>query len=256
VLTLSTEEIAQGSLSNASLHAACEAMASRGHLVVPNAFPRAFVENLAQAYEAFRARVEDGYRPGTGVGVGDKRRMIPVEVEPPFDDPALYASPLLLPILRALLGEDCILNSYASVVARPGAPPQPPHKDHDFLFEEPVAAELPPWAVTMVVPLTDLDEETGTTALWDQSHRVNAVGDGAQILPYVGMGGCYLMDYRLTHGGTANRSRKARSLLYIVYSRPWFLDERNFYSLRALRVSPASYARVPESLRPLFARVT
>lgn len=251
-LTLTAAELAAGVLSEESLRDARAAIETRGHLVVANAFPRALIERLALAYAGFLARVDNGFRAGAGIGVGGNRRMIPVEIEPPFDDPALWASPLLLPILRALLGDDCVVNSYGSVAALPGSPAQRPHIDHDFLFLEPIASELPPWAITMVVPLVELDDATGTTALWDGSQRQREAVAGEPLLPKVALGGCYFMEYRLTHGGTENRSHAVRPLLYLVYSRPWFLDERNFYSVPALRLSPESYARVPEGLRPLL----
>ena len=220
--------------------------------MLPDAFERAFVERIQRAYSQYVLAQRSG--EGRAVEVGDRRFMIPVELRAPFDDPGLYANPLVLAILRAVLGEDCVLNSFSSVVALPGAEAQARHKDHDLLFGFDPGARLPCHALTLVIPLADLDETSGTTALWERSHRVELGGgaDAEPVEPWLSMGECLLMDYRLSHAGTPNRGDKLRPILYVVYSRPWFLDERNFYSLPALRLG--GDPTLAPALRPLFAR--
>ncbi len=136
------------------------------------------------------------------------------------------------------------------------------HRDHPALFAEAgrLSDILPPYALTVVVPLVDLDEETGTTALWEGSHRATPTGHeengGAQSallveasLPWSKLGDCYFMDYRLLHAGTANNSSRPRPILYLVYSRIWFQDRKNFKKQAPLQMSQAEYERIPEDLR-------
>jgi ectoine hydroxylase-related dioxygenase (phytanoyl-CoA dioxygenase family) len=71
--------------------------------------------------------------------------------------------------------------------------------------------------------------------------------------PAADPGDCILVDYRLLHCGTANRSPDPRPILYNMYCRPWFRDSRNFHKQRPVRISPDEYMRVPVQFRHLFA---
>ena len=117
---------------------------------------------------------------------------------------------------------------------------------------------VPCYAVTVVLPLVDLDAETGATAVWLGTHRQRWVGqpnpDPAQAyVPEVGLESVYLMDYRLVHGGRANLTARPRPILYMIYSRPWFTDRANLTLQARIRMSPEGRAAVPAELQPLFA---
>ena len=217
-----------------------------------------FLENYATRD---RAEVEQSC-----LKVGEERYMFSVALKPPYLDPGIYASPVVIPVVRELLGEDCIIQSFVVVCAYPGAPTQHIHRDHAPLFAEAggLNAFFPPFALVVVIPLVDLDERTGTTALWEGSHRIKSRREETRwsreelerlegaIEPMPRIGDCFFMDYRLRHTGTANRSDKPRPVVYLVYSRPWFLDRRNFDMQSPLPISRAEYGRIPEEHRPLF----
>jgi hypothetical protein len=61
-----------------------------------------------------------------------------------------------------------------------------------------------------------------------------------------------LIDYRLQHGGTANHAKQARPLLYLVYSRPWFRDHRNFKKQSALLTTRASFRKMDAPLKQML----
>jgi hypothetical protein len=138
------------------------------------------------------------------------------------------------------------------------------HLDHSPLFEaDEISTRLPPHAVTVVIPLIDIDLHCGTTAVWEGTHRMvgarqlkdrlNRSPDlpGASF-PTPKMGGCYLMDYRLVHGGTPNNSDRPRTILYLVYSRPWFRDAANFGGQPAVLIEPDQLGKIPDQFRSLF----
>jgi ectoine hydroxylase-related dioxygenase (phytanoyl-CoA dioxygenase family) len=114
--------------------------------------------------------------------------------------------------------------------------------------------------LTLGVPLVDLTPETGTTAMYPGTHRAlmrpDEVAPDDAAHPLIPLGGAYLMDYRLIHGGTPNASPRARPLLYLVYARPWWLDVTNYLTdnLPALVVDDETLARVPPALGHLLAR--
>jgi ectoine hydroxylase-related dioxygenase (phytanoyl-CoA dioxygenase family) len=200
--------------------------------------------------------------------VGDKRYMFTVKVDGAFADPDVYAAPRIMPVVESLLGKDCILQSVGVVCAYPGSAMQHVHRDHPNLFEEAggLNSFLPPFALHVVIPLVDLNAETGTTALWEGSHRNRKRStegeyspeqlmraEGA-IHPWPKAGDSYFMDFRLRHGGTANYSSKPRPILYLVYSRRWFQDRPNYESRRQkpIDISQEEYNRIPEPHRHLF----
>jgi ectoine hydroxylase-related dioxygenase (phytanoyl-CoA dioxygenase family) len=114
------------------------------------------------------------------------------------------------------------------------------------------------------VPLVDLDESTGTTALWEGSHRYKSQSEEQRwsaeellrlegaAMPWPRMGDCYFMDFRLRHAGTPNLSSLPRPILYLVYSRGWFQDRKNFDIQTPLLISWEEYDRIPEEYRQLF----
>jgi ectoine hydroxylase-related dioxygenase (phytanoyl-CoA dioxygenase family) len=110
------------------------------------------------------------------------------------------------------------------------------------------------------VPLIDLDRDTvGTTAVWPGTHRTTQRHDSCTyetaVFPGPRAGSVYLMDYRLLHAGTANRSEGPRPILYLIYARPWFTDAENYSRQAKLSMTGARLAAVPELYRPLFLHV-
>jgi len=198
--------------------------------------------------------------------VGHERFMFTLQLSGPFLDPAIYAAPGIVQMIEGLLGKNFIIQSMTVVCAFPGSELQHVHTDYPPLFPELEGfnALCPPYAITAAIPLIDLDESTGTTAMWEGSHRTSRPAENQDdtsdpekalagtFMPWAKAGDCYLMDIRLRHAGTPNRSHAPRPILYIVYSRPWFEDRRNFEIQRPLQVSQEGWELIPEIHRPMF----
>jgi hypothetical protein len=195
--------------------------------------------------------------------VGERRIQLPVQLKGALLDPALYANPLLLRMLEPLLGRKYLIDSFTCIVAFPGAPEQRLHRDHDDLFMDrpELRKRLAPYAITVTIPLIDFTEDTGATRTFPGSQALSAAAIEAELaksegnLSYVKRGGCYLMDYRLIHRGTANRSDRMRPMLSLIYARPWFTDAENFNTHPRITIAPDDVARIPTEHRPLFRRV-
>jgi ectoine hydroxylase-related dioxygenase (phytanoyl-CoA dioxygenase family) len=195
-----------------------------------------------------------------GIRVGGGRYMVTLNLNPPFDNPALFASPPLLAIARATLGVDAIINSFAVVIALPGAEAQRVHVDHGMLFPGDEAASMaaPPYALTAIIPLLDLDASTGSTEVWPRGPNMARPDlwldkqPGSTVLD-LSLGDAVLIDYRVCHGGTPNPGLVPRPVLYVVYSRPWFRDADNFSEMPPLRVSAQHLANMAPEYRSLFA---
>ncbi|MBI2386555.1 MAG: phytanoyl-CoA dioxygenase family protein [Elusimicrobia bacterium] len=192
--------------------------------------------------------------------------------EGPFLDPGFYADPKLRAMLAALLGEDYRISSLETVIAMPGAYRQHQHIDAPIRFDRSVGGKkivfpgdlsaLPPYAVTLCVPLCDVTEENGPTAIWRGSHRaaLRARPPGekevARRFPVERMAGpfgrSFFFDYRTFHGGMPNLTSEPRPVLMFVFTRSWFRDPNTADVFPRLVVSRRSLARVPERHRPLF----
>ena len=237
-----------------------------GTLMLENSFDRELIHSLQSDFLQNYAALDRSEVEKTCQKVGHERYMFTIRLQPPFLQPDVYASPRIMPIVKSLLGSDCILQSFGAVCAYPGATLQSVHRDYPPLFAEAggLNAFLPPFALHVVVPLVDLDEHTGTTALWEGSHRVRSKAEedrwtrdelnnlkGA-VLPWPRMGDCYFMDFRLRHTGTPNNSSLPRPILYLVYSRRWFQDRRNYDLQEPLVISLEEHDRIPAEHEHLF----
>jgi ectoine hydroxylase-related dioxygenase (phytanoyl-CoA dioxygenase family) len=263
-LSVSTKEFKAQSLEDASLSRACELFETHGALWLQNVFSRSFIEMLGAAYEQkYTSQSSKGLRKKHAV-VGDQRFMVTVKLEFPFNTPELYANPILKSILDRLLGVQHAISSFGSVVTFPGAEAQPIHVDYPPLFEsETTCVSLPAYAITIVVPLVDIDHETGSTAIWEGSHRceggreqlhqlMESPSFEGSVHPLPKMGDVYLMDYRVIHGGMENQSEQSRPILYLVYGRPWFTDAFNFNDQPAIEFEKGEFKKVPKRHRDLF----
>ncbi|QDT11363.1 phytanoyl-CoA dioxygenase family protein [Planctomycetes bacterium K23_9] len=253
------------SLGQSSASDAASLFQQQGALWIDQLFSRRFVQRLSKVYFRKYASLSQQELESRYACVGDQRYMITTEVKGKFNSPDLYANGHLMPILQELLGRHFVISSFGSVIAFPGAGAQSVHMDYPPLYEdESTCTSLPPHAITLVVPLVDLNEKTGSTSLWLGTHnRVGAreqlqklVETGSRresVFPSAKLGDAYLMDFRLTHAGMANQSEIARPILYIVYSRPWFDESLNFSEQPRINLSRKQYGKVPKALRYLFA---
>ncbi len=244
-----------------------------GALWLENVFSRDMIDGLRKSFQKRFAALSPQELASRDALVGDRRYMVTLDIKGKFNRPEVYANDRLMPLLAQLLSSQLRVASFGCVVAMPGAEDQPIHLDHPPLFSGVPGATktLPPWAITMVVPLVDIEEQTGTTAIWEGSHqqpdedqegaedrfeklqRLMQTPDYSQaVKPLPKRGDAYLMDYRVIHGGLANRSAIDRPILYVVYSRPWFRDGFNFGKQPPVAISAKQLKKVPKELRALF----
>ena len=212
------ERLAQA-IQMETLEQATKLFRANGCLLLENVFPQALITELYAAYFTRYHRYFRADKYPDALTVGDKRYQVTVDFEPPFNTPLLYAHPLMLSIFRSLLGEDCVLGSFASVASLPGSSVQHVHRDGVALFPNVPGKMIPSYAITLVIPLVALNDLHGTTRIWPGTHRQDGeVSPNSDCVePRVPLGSCFLMDYRVQHQGTENYSMQVRPLLYLVY---------------------------------------
>jgi len=248
------EEYASESVNPDTLLIASELFRVNGFLLIENVFSPDFIKHLHASFvKRYRHYFYDATFPDA-LSLGDKRLQITVELEPPFNTPLLYANPFVFPIIKQILGLDCILGAFGAVVSLPDAAEQSPHKDHPRLFNHAVDIHIPSFAINMMLPLVNLNDINGTTRVWRGSNIASdeAIENIDPEDPHVPIGSCYIMDYRLLHQGTANRSKEVRPILYNLYSYPWFRDSVNYKNQSKIQTSSEEYKKVSEAYRSLF----
>ncbi len=178
--------------------------------------------------------------------------MISLAMENEFAAPDIFANPVALSIVSELLGEDFILGSYVAVTSQLGAAAQGDHADQVGLFEDvDLDARVPPYSVTLVIPLVGLNETTGSTRFYPGTHADPNAEDLTMIAPDAEPGDAILFDSRILHGGQANRSDTPRPILYCTYHRAWYRDVSNFRDMPAVIVSYDALDRMTDGQRRL-----
>jgi hypothetical protein len=262
IVAPSADERARGQLHPEAQAAAQAAFRKHGCLMLPGVLPLPLVDAMHREYVArygaldAHGMFEQSQRPSPNpIGPRGKARYeITLRMNGAFGLPAVFANPLLYGILAPLLGGDMQLNSFTIVTSYPGAPMQQIHRDHGHLFatDPDLGPSLPVYAVNVVVPLIDVDLETGPTGVWPGSHQwqsgVEAQPDAMAACP-IRRGDCMLLDYRTLHTGLPNQSQRVRPVLYMVYARGWFFDDANHFGVNTPDMSLDDYRSIPEQAR-------
>jgi ectoine hydroxylase-related dioxygenase (phytanoyl-CoA dioxygenase family) len=226
IVPLESERTA-GALGRETIERASRCFRADGALVIEDVVDGAIIAAAQKAFDQTYSHYLNGSKNEDVLNVGDRRLLITIRLEPPFDTPQLFANPYLLPVVSAALDDRFVLGAFGVVCSLPSAPAQHKHNDGGNLFPQSgLNGVLPAAAITVGIPLLAMNESHGTTALWLGSHR-GPVEDVA-IEPVVREGSCLLWDFRLLHSGTPNRSALPRPLLYLTYCRPWFVEYMNF----------------------------
>ena len=166
-------ELSAGLLGKETIERASRHFRTDGALLIENIVDTAIIANARQAFHQAYSHYLDGAKRDDVNVVGDQRLLVTIRLEPPFDDPQLFANPYLLPVLSSALDEGFVLNAFGVICSLPSASMQHIHSDGGELFpsQSGLNALLPATAVTVGIPLLEMNELHGTTALWLGSHR-------------------------------------------------------------------------------------
>lgn len=253
-LAYSTAEADAGHAPPEKIALGAEMFVAHGVIQVDNAFPREMILHLQREFmKRYEPYFRDAEHPDA-LRLGDRRFMLTVDIDELFGAPTLIDSPMLMPILRRIVGDDCVLGAYTAVISLPGSRDQRLHKDHPALFPDSEwHFHSPCFGAQIIVPLVPLDEMSGTTRFYKGTHRVPT--DEAEQHPHqdsiVPLGSCLLTDYRCAHRGLGNRSEVVRPILTLIYNRPWFRDFKNYGRQPPLRLTEAAFDRLPDDTRAL-----
>jgi ectoine hydroxylase-related dioxygenase (phytanoyl-CoA dioxygenase family) len=240
-----------------------------GMLALRNAIKPELVESLNNEFFFKYQKYFENKDHEDALKTGNKRFMVTVELAGPFNDTGFYAHDKIIPLIQYLLGRKAILNSVGAVIALPNAKLQHLHQDGTIFdpYDNPNFVRhvplLPPFAITLVIPLVPLDHINGTTRIFPGTHLFPSslatsldVDTLPACEPHTLLGDCYLMDYRVFHQGLPNHSSQIRPIMYNIYTCPWYRDYQNFERQKRLVISESELDNVPENSRHLLNWIT
>jgi ectoine hydroxylase-related dioxygenase (phytanoyl-CoA dioxygenase family) len=250
---VSTEGLAQSKL----IEAAFEGFTRHGYVILDNVVPPETIRSLhAEFLRDYKDQIRDK-EADDSLEVGARRFMIPLRFSGGLGAPGIFGNPYVLALVRMILDGEAIIDAFGAILSLSGAEDQHIHHDGPILFSSEIARLLPAYALTFALPLIEMNDRSGTTAIWPGSHRRGKHEDQEPLRPVIPVGSCMLWDYRTFHSGTPNRSDQVRPMVYATYARRWYQDPVNFRkeTLQRLVFEPDFLTNLPDDLRPLFAHV-
>lgn len=257
-------------LSAKTLRKVQSGMKRDGAVAFANLFPKPLLKRLRQVVMRRHATGELRERGLVRDIAGRYAALLPFEG--PFLAPEFYANSKLIEIVASLLGATHCIGSLEAVIAMPGAYRQHQHVDGPLRFDRSIGktkrvfqgdlSDLPPYAVTLCVPLCDVGEDNGPTAIWPGSHRTalrarppgeREIGRRFPVERMVGdLGRSFLFDYRVFHGGMENLTAEPRPVLMFVFTRSWFRDPNLADISPSVVITKRNLKRIPDRYRYLF----
>lgn len=233
-----------------SLDDAHELFTTHGSVLLKNVFAAPFMEKLREFYNSrFQSELLETEKD-------DRRPLFSPRISGPLAAPYFYRHPLLFPLVQRLLGIDCVLGACGSVVSFPGSPQQFVHRDSSSLYGNlNLDVRLPVYALTILIPLIDANEATGSTRVWLRSHREPADDVALSMAsesPDVLCGNVLVTDSRTFHAGSPNQSNRIRPILYNAYHRRWFRDRGGYEHRPAINIGETTLLRMSRDDRQLF----
>ena len=155
-------------------------------------------------------------------------------------DPVFQRLPVhehVLPVVRAVLGNDCLLSTYGTASIGPGEPAQAIHAD-DILYRLPRPHR--DIFCNVMIALSDFTEENGATRIvpgqprWDEYPEIRIMPEGeldgrypsiATEMPKGSL--CFFLGTTY-HGGGANHSDAYRHGITMAYCAGWLRPQENF----------------------------
>jgi ectoine hydroxylase-related dioxygenase (phytanoyl-CoA dioxygenase family) len=240
------------------MQSAQDCFVRHGYAILDHIVPEEMIRDLKEEFEGRYAQYVHDHGHDDSVEVGKRRFMIPVKLSGHFGNPQVFANPYVAALIRRILEPDPILEAFGAVVSLSGSEAQHVHADAPHLFTSELSLMLPAHALTFALPLVEMNDFHGTTAIWPGSHRWKEYRSEVEpIYPRIPIGSCLMWDFRTFHMGTPNLSREHRPMIYATYAMYWYQDRVNFKKdlLQRLIFDRELVDDLPEEARRLIAHV-
>lgn len=240
---------------------AAQALTRDGVVVFDRIFDPALVVSVAMELRRIVPGAYDrsATLPEDFLSVGEQRINGLVPIAGPLSGVIdMLVSPALQTLFNEALGEDWVYESFGVISSFPGATLQHLHADDDHLFEgTEFAGKLPAYALTISIPLVEVNAINGGTEFLLGSHRFESRSSypGEPTTSPLSPGDCMIWDFMIRHRGQANTSDAPRPMLYITACRSFWTDSTNFLAnARKLVIERKLVKALPKEQRKRFVR--
>jgi ectoine hydroxylase-related dioxygenase (phytanoyl-CoA dioxygenase family) len=267
-MRLTDEEIENGELTEEHFTEAVMELKVRGFCAFENLMPETWTQQLR---DAFLPTLND-FAAENPPNRGPNRYGVLLPFQKPFAEPWVVANPIVMKILRQLLGEQVICTFFTSDNAMPGSYLQHPHSDADPLYPGQDVA-VPPFAYMVNVYIVDSTEQNGPVEIWPygthlisdpqvyaehnrfvdiDARRASALGRFSESIPgqrvVLPAGAVTIRDTRMWHRGTVNETDQPRPMLGFICNRPWYTHAADAH----VHIPRADYESLAPEVQELF----
>ena len=248
-MILSSQEKKSLKLTSRSLKQSAQKLAEKGFVVLEEALPKSWIEGMKNAVEAELYKKYEGSEHELSLGNNHGGVEFPLCL--PFIDPLIIENSMIFQILERALGNRFYGHlPYGSNTAFPGSSAQNVHRDSGHIFPE-VPTAMPAALIVVNIALDDFTLENGATEVWPESHFLVDASESESVtlrIPperYVKhpskqivmpAGSIFLRDMRTWHRGMQNTTDQSRTMLTIVYYRPYFFPDSYSLNLPAMEL--------------------
>jgi ectoine hydroxylase-related dioxygenase (phytanoyl-CoA dioxygenase family) len=234
-MKLSAGELKSGAMNEENLRLAVRTLKESGFVVLEEVVARDWIDRTREVCDStlrdYMKALKTSNPEKREYYKGTHTAMFP-PICPPFSDAVALENPFAVQVTEAAIGPDFFCTFYNTNTQWPHSGIQHVHRDFDHLFPGfPVA--LPIIQVIVNITLTDFTLENGATEVWPGSHLIvdefpkdgEALEERAKALPSVrttvSAGSIILRDMRTWHRGMPNNTDEIRTMLAVIYDRPF-----------------------------------
>ncbi|MEO8395591.1 MAG: phytanoyl-CoA dioxygenase family protein [Chloroflexota bacterium] len=254
-MNISREEITAGKLTPHTLKNAVREFQDSGFVVLQQVVSPTQIEAVQVAYEADFEKYLQKPEVKQRIKEGNPYVGMHLPFEPPFSDPLICANPLAVQVMAGVMGDDFVCQFFHSNTTLPGSKDfQEIHIDMGDLVFPGFPVALPPWMIVVNFPLIDFTVENGATEVWpgthlntDPSDLIERIATMPSVRTAVSVGDLIIRDMRLWHRGAPNQLDRIRTMLAIVYNRPWFKNTAPF-----VPISRCVWEGLPDAVRHIY----
>lgn len=213
-------------LSNAEVARIAGDVEDHGFAIREGLIPDALREALIERIDALMEGLDVPFGENRFLGHRTRRIFNLLARDPLFE--AAPTCPATLPVVEALLDDECLLSSLTAIEMNPGQQSQPLHSDdgsYGFPRPAPTSIVVAMWA------LTDFTEENGGTHVVPGTHRADSRprrGEETDTIQVEMPAGSVLFyNGSLWHGGGENRSEARRMGIVANYCAGYLRQEES-----------------------------
>lgn len=260
-MKISAAEREAGAMNEDNLRIAARTLKECGYLVLEDVLPRDWIDRTRDICNDALRRYMPTLNPEKRQYYEQVHTAMFPPICSPFMDAIAIENPFAVQVTEAVIGPDFFCTFYNTNTQWPHSGIQHVHRDFDHLFPGfPVA--LPISQVIVNIPLTDFSLENGATEVWPGSHLIvdeipndnQALEERAKTLPSVrttaSAGSVILRDMRTWHRGMPNKTDEIRTMLAMIYDRPFL----NAYisATELIEIPRATWDRMSDRAKHIF----